>query len=217
MPFGQKDAMRDIIYERPYEIKKTRLRVCHEFLSNVEECKESRYCAVQDFTKGRTEKSCKVDDVNAAIKVKQQPDDNVCNPHEYFLHSQGVGQDTQTDQSIRYQDIVYYKADGKIKVKDVPIGFIDAVKEMETLPSDGDAFIGFINRRTRELVQFLRNDTDAWYVDVPIDSGKEWDGYYWGVRTDTKGAIDLLRLFFEEAPWFGTLNFTMRRYKHRSR
>ena len=152
--------------------------------------------------------------MNATIEVKQQPDGNVCNPHEYFLRSQGVGQDAQTDQSIKYQDIVYYKGDGKTTLRDVPIGFIDAVKEMEMLPADGDAYIGFVNRRTRENVQFLRYDTNLWYVDVPIDDGKEWDGYYWGVRTDTKHTIDLLRLFFEEAPWFGTLNFTMRRYTH---
>ena len=48
---------------------------------------------------------------------------------------------------------------------------------------------------------------------MPINGGPSWDSYYWGGTADSKAVAELLRLFFEEMPWFGMVSFTMRRYR----
>ena len=121
----------------------------------------------------------------------------------------------EDDQAEKLQAITYYKSVDNYHIRDVPVDFLGAMREMETLPvaTGPYRFIGFENRRNGDNVQFIRMGRDRWYVDVPIDGGRGWDGYYWGAKTDTRAASDLLRLFFEEMPWFGMLPFTMRRYR----
>ena len=122
--------------------------------------------------------------------------------------------DAAAAQDEKFQSITYYKCVDDFYVRDIPVDFIGAMREMESLPvaTGPYRFIGFLNRRNRDNVQFIRMAEDEWYVDVPINGGYEWDGYYWGARTDTKTVSELLRLFFEEMPWFGMVQFTMRRY-----
>ena len=121
----------------------------------------------------------------------------------------------EAGQAEKLQAITYYKSVDNYHVRDVPVDFLGAMREMETLPvaTGPYRFIGFENRRNGDNVQFIRIGEDRWYVDVPIDGGRGWDGYFWGTRTDTGSVSDLLRLFFEEMPWLGMLPFTMRRYR----
>ena len=123
--------------------------------------------------------------------------------------------DSGAEQDEKFQSITYYKCVDSCSVRDAPIDFLGAMREMETLPvaTKMDRFIGFVNRRNGENVQFLRRGDDDWYVDVPINGGSSWDGYYWGGTADSKTVAELLRLFFEEMPWFGMVSFTMRRYR----
>lgn len=121
----------------------------------------------------------------------------------------------EAGQDEAHQSITYYKCVDDSSVRGVPIDFLGAMREMESLPvaSGPYRFIGFMNGRNGDNVQFIRLGDDLWYADVPIDSGADWDGYYWGARADTRSVADMLRLFFEEMPWLGALPFTMRRYR----
>ena len=47
-----------------------------------------------------------------------------------------------------------------------------------------------------------------------IGYGKGWDGYCWCAYSKTQKITDMVRLFFEEVPWFGMLSWKMRRFKH---
>jgi len=125
-------------------------------------------------------------------------------------------QDTEAD--VKYQDIIYYM-DNKSKVirqkEHAQIDFFKATSEMNDLDwKYEDNFIGFDNYRTDECVQFIRQGQDKWYAEVPICKGREWDGYAWSSYSDSKTITNLLRLFFEEVPWFGMLSWKMRRFKH---
>ena len=215
MLYVDRGVMRDAMNKRPSEVRKQDPRYV------VGSCLMSEVARNPDTVTFRlvlrwdgAEKAWS-SSINTAVDVVPQPDDHSHNPRERLLLVQGTGQDALTDQDVKYQDIVYFKNDGTVDVNDVPIDFIGAMREMEMLPAGKDAYIGFTNRRTSDFVQFLRPGRDDWYADVPIDRGREWKGYYWGARTDSKGVADLLRLFFEESSWFGALNFTMRRSKHR--
>ena len=123
----------------------------------------------------------------------------------------------KTDQDVKYQDITYYKCDGKVVVKSsdhVRIELSQAVREVMELGYGGyNHFIGFANENTKEVIQFSHYNVDGWYADAPINSGYDWEGYYWGCHTDLKSVLNTVRLFFETGPWFDSLEFTMRRYK----
>lgn len=123
--------------------------------------------------------------------------------------------DSDAEQDEKFQSITYYKCVDSCSVRDVPIDFLGAMLEMGALPvaTKMNRFIGFVNRRNGDNVQFIRRGEDDWYVDVPINGGSSWDGYYWGGTADSKTVAELLRLFFEEMPWFGMVSFTMRRYR----
>lgn len=122
---------------------------------------------------------------------------------------------TEADQSEKLQSITYYKCVGDKYVRDVPIDYLGAMREMEGLPvaSGPNRFIGFVNRANGDNVQFIRLGEDLWYADAPINAGTNWDGYYWGARADSESVAAMLRLFFEEMPWLGMLPFTMRRHR----
>lgn len=123
--------------------------------------------------------------------------------------------DVKADQGIKYQDISYFKQDGKISVgmrKMVPTDFQRANSEISSLGHGWyHHFIGFRNNRTAELVQFSHYEEGKWYADVPIYHGTGWEGYVWGCRTDMKSVLNTAGLFFEELPWFDSLQFMMNR------
>ena len=118
-------------------------------------------------------------------------------------------------QNTKYQDIIYYKYDRDELVEssnNVHIDFFKAMSEMEKLDWNYKyKYIGFENKKTAETLQFIRLDQNRWYADVPIHWGVKWDGYYWSAYSDTEIIVEMVKLFFEEMPWFGMLEWKMRR------
>ena len=121
---------------------------------------------------------------------------------------------TKTD--IKFQNIIYYYWDGKKSVEQnqqVRIDFLGAISKIENLDYKFERnFIGFQNCSTGEYVQFVRLGNDWWYADVPIKDQDNWEGYLWAGYGDTKSITDMLKLFFEEVPWFDSISWKMRRY-----
>ena len=124
-------------------------------------------------------------------------------------------QKLETITDVKFQNIIYYYWDGKRTVdpsQQVRIDFLGAVNEMECLDHKFERnFIGFQNCSTGEYVQFVRLGNDSWYADVPIKDRGNWEGYLWAGYADTKSITDMLKLFFEEVPWFDSLSWNMRR------
>ncbi len=118
---------------------------------------------------------------------------------------------------VKYQDITYHMDNtGKtVKYKEEKqIDFLKVANEMKDLDCNYEwNYITFHNRKTNECVQFKRLEQNRWYADVPINDGKNWEGYYWAAYGDSKTIMDMLRLFFDETPWFGMLAWKMRKYK----
>lgn len=132
------------------------------------------------------------------------------------MESESQRVETLTD--VKFQNIIYYYWDGKKDVNsdsNTKIDFLGAMNEMKNIDYTFDKnFIGFNNLKNNDLVQFIRIDKDNWYADVPIDSGVDWDGYYWAGYGSTVEIAEMLRLFFEEGSWFDSLHWKMMRYKH---
>ena len=126
-------------------------------------------------------------------------------------------QKLETKTDVKFQNIIYYYWDGKKTVnqsQQVRIDFLGAVNEMEHLDHEFERnFIGFQNCSTEEYVQFVRLNTNSWYADVPIKDQDNWEGYLWPGYGDTQSITDMLKLFFEEVPWFDSLSWKMRKYK----
>ena len=119
-------------------------------------------------------------------------------------------------QQLKYQYMTYFKQNYReiVNKKDfTSIDFLKAMYEMEKLNWKKFNHIGFINHRTEECVQFIREGKNEWYADVPIIINGEWNGYSWSAYSDNKTIANMLRLFFEEVEWFGMLSWKMRRYK----
>ena len=124
----------------------------------------------------------------------------------------------ETIADVKYQNIIYYM-DNKTKTvsqeQNTQIDFIKATSEMSGLNSNYEGnFIGFDNLSKHECVQFIRQGQDKWYAEAPIRHGVAWDGYAWCSHSDSKTVTNLIRLFFEEIPWFGMLSWKMMRFKH---
>ena len=132
--------------------------------------------------------------------------------HDWFEKSKQVGA-TGQEQRISEHAITYFKQDGDVKVEDESIDFPKAKSEIESLGHGGyNHFIGFKNNSTMEMVQFAHYEPDGWYADVPIPPmGSYWSGYVWGCSTDTESVVRVAKLFIDEASWFGSLQFTMRK------
>ena len=124
-------------------------------------------------------------------------------------------QKLETTTDVKFQNIIYYYWDGKRTVEQsqqVRIDFLGAVNEMECLDHKFERnFIGFQNCSTGEYVQFVRLGNDSWYADVPIKDCSNWEGYLWAGYGNTKTITDMLKLFFEEVPWFDSISWKMRR------
>jgi len=126
-------------------------------------------------------------------------------------------QEEKEIQGIKYQDITYYKQNGNdfVIYEDlIHVDFMKAMSEMENLNWKLFNHIGFINQKTDDLVQFIRQRKNRWYADVPINRGKNWEGYSWGAYADNKTISNMMRLFFEEVDWFEMLRWKMRRFEH---
>ncbi len=124
-------------------------------------------------------------------------------------------QKLETITDVKFQNIIYYYWDGKRTIdqsQQVRIDFLGAVNEMECLDHKFERnFIGFQNCSTGEYVQFVRLGNDSWYADVPIEDRGNWEGYLWAGYGNTQSINDMLKLFFEEVPWFDSLSWKMRR------
>ncbi len=142
------------------------------------------------------------------------------------LSKQNVLQKTTVDEltkqdtipDVKYQDITYYM-NSKDKTIDsqehIHIDFLKAMSEMSDLDWNYENnHIGFVDNRTNETIQFIRQGQDKWYAEVLIRSGKNWDGYTWSCYSNFEPISNMLRLFFEEVSWFGMLSWKMRRFKH---
>ena len=151
----------------------------------------------------------------ASYRMKQAPQKSqskIPARHDWFEKSKQVGTAGQ-EQRISEHAITYFKQDGDTKVEDESIDFPKAKSEIESLGHGGyDHFIGFKNNNTREMVQFAHYEPDGWYADVPIPPTGDWRGYVWGCRTDTESVIRVVKLFIDEASWFNTIPFTMRKH-----
>ena len=125
-------------------------------------------------------------------------------------------QESITD--VKFQNIIYFMNNiGKTvnSKSNIPIDFLTAMSEMESLDyTSNNHFIGFVNKKTNECLQFKRRTKDDWYAEVIINHGKGWDGYYWCANSKIDAISNMLRLFFEEVSWFGMLSWKMRRFKH---
>jgi hypothetical protein len=121
-------------------------------------------------------------------------------------------------QNSKYQNIIYFmnNKDKSVDSKsNTPIDFLMAMSEMESLDyTSNNYFIGFVNKKTNECLQFKKRSEDDWYAEVIINHGKGWDGYCWCADSKTPKITDMLRLFFEEVPWFGMISWKLRRFKH---
>lgn len=117
------------------------------------------------------------------------------------------------EAASKHQNITYELVNGPRHVRDRPIDLDGALSEMDGLSHGIENFMCITNHGAARdgFVQFLRLGDDRWYADIPIDMGRDWSGYVWGCETATRPLVDTLRLFFEEAPWFGVLPWTMRK------
>ena len=132
-----------------------------------------------------------------------------------ILSDELTRQDTTPD--VKYQDIIYYmhNLDKTVESKnEIHIDFLKAMSEMNDLDWKYEKnYIGFVNQRTKQTLQFIRVEEDKWYAEVLIGSGKDWDGYVWHCYSDSKPILDMMRLFFEEVTWFEMLPWKMTRIK----
>ena len=124
----------------------------------------------------------------------------------------------ETELDVKYQDIIYYMDNGSevISSKDkIHIDFLKAMSKMDGLDWNYKLnYIGFLNQRTDDCVQYIRQTQKDWYAEMPIKSGKYWYGYTWSCYSDFIPISNMMRLFFEEVSWSGMLSWKMRRFKH---
>ena len=144
------------------------------------------------------------------MKVK-----TICAVKQWNKFKSNTFQKLESTTDVKFQNIIYYCWDGKKAVnqnQQVKIDFLGAVNKMKNLNHKFERnFIGFQNSCTGEYVQFVRLGHDSWYADVPIKDQNNWEGYLWAGYADTKSITDMLKLFFEELPWFNSISWKMRR------
>ena len=144
------------------------------------------------------------------MKVK-----TICAVKQWNKFKSNTFQKLESTTDVKFQNIIYYCWDGKKAVnqnQQVKIDFLGAVNKMKNLNHKFERnFIGFQNSCTGEYVQFVRLGHDSWYADVPIKDQNSWEGYLWAGYADTKSITDMLKLFFEELPWFDSISWKMRR------
>ena len=128
---------------------------------------------------------------------------------------QNIVSDELTDQEVasdvKYQDIIYYKnnRDEFISaLKFLPIDFLKAMSKMQNMDwTFSGNYIGFT--RMKDAVLFRRKSATQWSASVPIFKEDQWTGFSWFAYSESNTISDMLRLFFEEVPWFGMLSWKM--------
>jgi len=126
-----------------------------------------------------------------------------------------MGIDELPDQEVvldvKYQNIIYYKnnIDEFISALEFrPIDFLKAMSEMENIDWNfSENYIGFT--RMKDAILFRRKSGTKWSVVVPIYEEDQWTGFSWFANSDSNIISDMLRLFFEQVPWFGMLSWKM--------
>jgi len=116
-----------------------------------------------------------------------------------------------------------YKSIGGITVEskdEILIEVDDAIDELKTLESTISknweegifSYVGFCNMSTNESLQFLRKSDTEWYAEVPIDDGKDWNGYAYKTFGTLEEMIKTLESFFAEEPFREFLPWKITRF-----
>lgn len=109
------------------------------------------------------------------------------------------------EEDVQYLHIIYYKWDRHESIsssQNIHIDYVDAVSEMEKLDwTFAHNHIGFINKRKSITIQFVKLDSNKWYVEELISSGITWDGFVWYAETDSGHLYDMLWRFYHEEPF----------------
>ena len=115
-------------------------------------------------------------------------------------------------QEIKYQDVIYFKNNSDKVISGLEFQSIDFLKAMSEMESMDWNFspnsIGF-SRRGDDAVLFRRKSQTNWSAEVPIFEDEKWTGFGWFSQSDNSTISNLLRLFFEQVPWFGRLSWKM--------
>ena len=127
----------------------------------------------------------------------------------------------EEDEKIKYQNIRYYKDNGFEPSIDATnselIDYFKAKNEIKKIDWKYESnFIGFENHDTLEILQMVRLEENEWYVENLIGGGfgaVNWEGYIWFCQISTDEVLSLVHLFFEEAHWFRTQNWTLKKIK----
>ena len=144
---------------------------------------------------------------------------NSLSPNKIILQDPVIDELTKQDtmSDVKYQNITYYMHNHNktVESKDkIQIDFLNGMSEMYDLDWKYKMnYIGYENQGTNDCVQFIRQGEDKWYAEVLIRSGKDWDGYTWSCYSNSEKIVSMMRLFFEDVPWFGMLSWKMRRYR----
>ena len=142
--------------------------------------------------------------------------------HLQFVEKTGFLDSTKQDEDvkIKYQNIRYFKDDGfeQIHAKNSElIDYFKAKNEIKKIDwTHKSNFIGFENHDTFEVLQMVRLEEDEWYVENLIGGGfgaVNWVGHIWFCQISTEEVLSLVHLFFEEAHWFRTQNWTLKKIK----
>lgn len=103
----------------------------------------------------------------------------------------------------KYQDIEYCMANrGRFVLysEHRKIDYVSALHELANLDwtylNNG---ISFIDNKTHGSVFFRRTNLNLWYVQT---AAHDANGNFWTTTIDSESAFTVLRLFFEESPWF---------------
>ena len=87
--------------------------------------------------------------------------------------SDKISEKQESITDVKYQNIIYFMNNiGKTvnSKSNTPIDFLTAMSEMENLDyTSNDHFIGFVNKKTNECLQFKRRTKDDWYAEVIIN------------------------------------------------
>ena len=142
--------------------------------------------------------------------------------HLQFVEKTGFLDSTKQDEDvkIKYQNIRYFKDNGfeQIHAKNSElIDYFKAKNEIKKIDwTHKSNFIGFENHDTFEVLQMVRLEEDEWYVENLIGGGfgvVNWVGHIWFCQISTEEVLSLVHLFFEEAHWFRTQNWTLKKIK----
>ena len=113
-------------------------------------------------------------------------------------------------QDAKHQDIIYYKDNSDEFISGLEfrsIDFLKAMSEMENMDwTYSKNFIGF-SKTGDDAILFRRKSESKWSAQIPIFEGEKWTGFYWIAYSDSNTISDMLRLFFENVPWFGMLSW----------